>query len=301
MPGARAIRIFRCRAICLRRAGIRPASSSATAPRSPRLLAEIAAAPQSVDAAPLIDGVAVAGRRRDVLSPIDGKVIGTVEEGDEAIVGAAMAAAQAGFASWSATPVDARAGILERAGDLIERNRGRLIALLAKRRRQDARRLRLRSARGRRLLPLLRGARRGGFSSTRPLPGPTGESNELRHRGRGVFVCISPWNFPLAIFTGQIVGALAAGNAVVAKPAEQTPLIASEAVKLLHAAGVPRERAASRPRRRQGRRHAHRPCRRSPASSSPARRKSPVSSTARSPPRTGRSRCSSPRPAASTP
>ena len=75
--------------------------------------------------------------------------------------------------------------------------------------------------------------------ASRALPGPTGESNELRLRGRGVFICISPWNFPLAIFTGQIAGALAAGNCVVAKPAEQTPLIAFEAVKLLHLAGVP--------------------------------------------------------------
>jgi RHH-type proline utilization regulon transcriptional repressor/proline dehydrogenase/delta 1-pyrroline-5-carboxylate dehydrogenase len=71
------------------------------------------------------------------------------------------------------------------------------------------------------------------------MPGPTGETNELRWRGRGVFVCISPWNFPLAIFTGQVAGALAAGNTVVAKPAEQTPLVAAEAVRLLHAAGVP--------------------------------------------------------------
>ena len=80
-------------------------------------------------------------------------------------------------------------------------------------------------------------ARRG--LAPQPLPGPTGESNELHYRGRGVFVCISPWNFPLAIFTGQVTAALAAGNSVVAKPAEQTPLIAYEAVKLLHAAGVP--------------------------------------------------------------
>ena len=71
------------------------------------------------------------------------------------------------------------------------------------------------------------------------MPGPTGESNELRYRGRGVFVCISPWNFPLAIFLGQVTAALAAGNTVVAKPAEQTPLIAAEAVRLLHQAGVP--------------------------------------------------------------
>src|SRR5690349_22752418 len=71
------------------------------------------------------------------------------------------------------------------------------------------------------------------------MPGPTGESNELHYRGRGVFVCISPWNFPLAIFMGQVVAALAAGNAVVAKPAEQTPLIGGEAVRLLHRSGVP--------------------------------------------------------------
>ena len=73
----------------------------------------------------------------------------------------------------------------------------------------------------------------------KPLPGPTGESNVLRLRGRGVFVAISPWNFPLAIFMGQVAAALMAGNAVVAKPAEQTPLIAAEAVRLLHQAGVP--------------------------------------------------------------
>src|SRR6516225_5973259 len=72
-----------------------------------------------------------------------------------------------------------------------------------------------------------------------PLPGPTGETNELRYRGRGVFACISPWNFPLSIFLGQVSAALAAGNAVVAKPAEQTPLIAAEAVRALHQAGVP--------------------------------------------------------------
>ena len=71
------------------------------------------------------------------------------------------------------------------------------------------------------------------------MPGPTGESNELNYRGRGVFVCISPWNFPLAIFLGQVSAALVAGNTVVAKPAEQTPLIAAEAVRTLHEAGVP--------------------------------------------------------------
>lgn len=150
----------------------------------------------------------------------------------------AMTAAQAGFAKWNARPVDERAAILERAGDLIETERGRLIALLQSEGgktidecvsevREAVDYCRYYAAQARRAL------------TPRAMPGPTGESNELRTRGRGVFVCISPWNFPLAIFTGQIVAALAAGNVVVAKPAEQTPLIAAEAVKLLHKAGVP--------------------------------------------------------------
>jgi RHH-type transcriptional regulator, proline utilization regulon repressor / proline dehydrogenase / delta 1-pyrroline-5-carboxylate dehydrogenase len=86
------------------------------------------------------------------------------------------------------------------------------------------------------------GARaRRDFGEPVRLPGPTGESNELSLHGRGVFTCISPWNFPLAIFTGQIAAALAAGNAVLAKPAEQTPLVAAQAVRLMLQAGVPAE------------------------------------------------------------
>src|SRR5205085_9939200 len=79
------------------------------------------------------------------------------------------------------------------------------------------------------------------FESPIKLPGPTGEDNELSLHGRGVFACISPWNFPLAIFSGQVAGALAAGNAVLAKPAEPTPLIAAAGVELLHQAGVPQD------------------------------------------------------------
>jgi RHH-type proline utilization regulon transcriptional repressor/proline dehydrogenase/delta 1-pyrroline-5-carboxylate dehydrogenase len=202
------------------------------------LLAEIRVTPQSASAAPLIDGVALAGRARSVVSPIDGESIGSVQEGDEALVASAMAAAQAGFPAWNATPVAERVATLDRAGDLIEQNRGRLIALLQ-------------SEAGKTLDDCVSEVREAAdycryYASQarltlmpQQLPGPTGESNELRYRGRGVIVCISPWNFPLAIFTGQVTAALAAGNAVVAKPAEQTPLIAYEAVKLLHAAGVP--------------------------------------------------------------
>jgi RHH-type proline utilization regulon transcriptional repressor/proline dehydrogenase/delta 1-pyrroline-5-carboxylate dehydrogenase len=80
---------------------------------------------------------------------------------------------------------------------------------------------------------------RADFSGSERLPGPVGERNEIALHGRGVFACISPWNFPLAIFTGQLAAALAAGNAVVAKPAEQTPLVAAAAVRLLLEAGIP--------------------------------------------------------------
>ncbi|MFZ0847280.1 MAG: bifunctional proline dehydrogenase/L-glutamate gamma-semialdehyde dehydrogenase PutA [Pseudolabrys sp.] len=202
------------------------------------LLAEINAAPEHAVASPLIDGVAVVGRVRSVISPIDAKPIGIVQEGDASIVASALAAAQAGFSAWDGAGIATRAVALMRAGDLIEQNRGALIALLQSEAgktlddcvsevREAADFCRYYAAQARRAL------------APQILPGPTGESNELRYRGRGVFICISPWNFPLAIFVGQIAAALVAGNSVVAKPAEQTPLIAFAAVKLLHQAGVP--------------------------------------------------------------
>jgi RHH-type proline utilization regulon transcriptional repressor/proline dehydrogenase/delta 1-pyrroline-5-carboxylate dehydrogenase len=202
------------------------------------LLAQVKAASPSTDAMPLIDGVAVKGRQRNVHSPIDGNAIGTVQEGDEAIAAEAMSAAQAGFAAWDKTPVERRAEVLMRAGDLIEQNRGGLIAHLQS---EGGKTLDDCVSEVREASDFCRyyAAQARATLNPKLLPGPTGESNELRYRGRGVLVCISPWNFPLAIFTGQIAGALAAGNAVVAKPAEQTPLIAYEVVKLLHQAGVP--------------------------------------------------------------
>jgi len=189
-------------------------------------------------AAPLIDGNVRPGIERDVISPIDAKAIGRVREGDAAAASAAMAVAQAGFADWAATPVETRAAALARAGDLIEARRPRLIALLQA---EGGKTLDDAVAEVREAVDFCRyyAAQARRDLMPQPMPGPTGESNELRYRGRGVFVCISPWNFPLAIFLGQISAALVAGNAVVAKPAEQTPLIAAEAVRTLHEAGVP--------------------------------------------------------------
>ncbi len=174
-----------------------------------------------------------------MLSPIDGAtVVGEVSEADAATAQAAMRAAQAGFAAWSATPLERRAMILERAADLLEAERGRMIALLQL---EGGKTLDDALSEVREAVDYCRYYAAEARRSLAPqsMPGPTGESNQLTYRGRGVFVCISPWNFPLAIFLGQVTAALAAGNSVVAKPAEQTPLIAAEAVRLLHQAGVP--------------------------------------------------------------
>jgi RHH-type transcriptional regulator, proline utilization regulon repressor / proline dehydrogenase / delta 1-pyrroline-5-carboxylate dehydrogenase len=202
------------------------------------LLAEIGRAAGADKAAPLIDGVAVGGRTRAVRSPVDGAAIGEVTEGDAAIASAAMAAAEAGFANWSATPVGERATALERAADLLQQQRGGLISLMQ---REGGKTIDDAVAEVREAVDFCRyyAAEARRTLGPQSMPGPTGESNALCYRGRGVFVCISPWNFPLSIFLGQVAAALVAGNSVVAKPAEQTPLVATEAVRILHAAGVP--------------------------------------------------------------
>lgn len=204
------------------------------------LLADVNAASGKAAATPLVDGKALTGPTRDVISPIDmTTIVGTVVETTRAQAEAAVRAARAGFARWDLAPAADRAHALERAAELLDQRQARFIALLQ---REGGKTLddavsevreaidfcRYYAAEGRRL-----------FGADRQLPGPTGESNVLRLRGRGVIVAISPWNFPLAIFSGQISAALMAGNTVVAKPAEQTPLIAGEAVRLLHEAGVP--------------------------------------------------------------
>ena len=132
-----------------------------------------------------------------------------------------------------------RADILERAADVFEENRPLLMGLLV---REAGRTVANALSEVREAVDFLRyyaKEARANFSGARALPGPSGEQNELKLYGRGVFMCIAPWNFPLSIFTGQVAAALAAGNSVLAKPAEQTPLIAAAAVRLLLEAGVP--------------------------------------------------------------
>ena len=202
------------------------------------LLAEIRIGAAAGEAAPLIDGIARDGAKRDVSSPIDRERIGTVREADAATAAAAMAAAAAGFADWQATPCTRRATLLERAAEQLEAARGPLLALLQN---EGGKTLDDALAEWREAIDycLYYAAQARAALADQAMPGPTGESNVLRYCGRGVFVCISPWNFPLAIFLGQVTAALAAGNTVVAKPAEQTPLIAARAIALLHEAGIP--------------------------------------------------------------
>ncbi|MFN3494239.1 MAG: L-glutamate gamma-semialdehyde dehydrogenase [Hydrogenophaga sp.] len=150
---------------------------------------------------------------------------------------ASVQAAQA-FPLWNHTAVAERAAILRRAADAMQTRLPELCALLVREAHKtwgDA------VAEVREAIDFLRyyanEAER--IQAPQTLPGPTGESNTLRLEGRGVWVCISPWNFPLAIFTGQVAAALVTGNTVLAKPAEQTPAVAQAAVRLLHEAGVP--------------------------------------------------------------
>jgi RHH-type proline utilization regulon transcriptional repressor/proline dehydrogenase/delta 1-pyrroline-5-carboxylate dehydrogenase len=191
-------------------------------------------------AAPLIGGQVLPGRIRPVFDPSDaGRQVGQVTEAEESQVVEAVAVAVAAAPAWDRTPACDRAAILERAADLYQKNMPNLMALCV---REAGKTLPDAVAEVREAVDFLRyyAARaRADFAADGvDLPGPTGESNRLKLHGRGVFVCISPWNFPLAIFTGQVAAALAAGNAVIAKPAPQTPLIAAAAVRLLHQAGV---------------------------------------------------------------
>lgn len=207
-----------------------------------RLLSGIAAALKDpVEAAAVVDGVALkSGPHRLITSPSDRSVtVGSVWEADEAAVARAMDSAAAAQPEWDLRRGAARAAMLEKAADLYEEATPKLAGLLV---REAGKTLDNAIADIREAVDFLRYyavQARAEFETPAVLPGPTGERNELSLHGRGVFACISPWNFPLAIFTGQLSAALAAGNAVVAKPAEQTPLVAFEAVKLLHKAGVP--------------------------------------------------------------
>ena len=191
-------------------------------------------------AGPIVGGRLLAGvDSRPVTNPFDRtQVLGHASEATTADVDAAAERAAAAQIGWDRKGGAGRAPVLRAMADALEADLDRLVALLA---REAGKTLNDGVAEVREAADFCRYyamlAERD-FGGEQPLKGPVGETNALVLHGRGVFACISPWNFPLAIFTGQIAAALAAGNAVLAKPAEQTPLIAAEAVRLFHKAGL---------------------------------------------------------------
>ncbi|MCO8019698.1 bifunctional proline dehydrogenase/L-glutamate gamma-semialdehyde dehydrogenase PutA [Brevundimonas diminuta] len=204
-----------------------------------------AAALERVDSEKLTAGPIIGGKLRagvnpqDVTNPYDrSRVLGHVSEASVEDVDAAVGAAAEAQVAWDRLGGAGRAPVLRAMADALEADLDRLVALLS---REAGKTLNDGVAEVREAADFCRYyaqlAERD-FGGRQTLKGPTGETNELVLHGRGVFAAISPWNFPLAIFTGQIAAALAAGNAVVAKPAEQTPLIAAEAVRLYYKAGL---------------------------------------------------------------
>ncbi len=181
----------------------------------------------------LDDAAVLAQIATEVAKParLDGKVSTNAERAITAALGA--------YPDWAATPLEERADCLDRLADLLEENRSELMAIAvqeAKKTIPDA------LAEVREAIDFCRYYAARARTDLLPveLPGPTGERNVLRHEGRGVWVAIAPWNFPLAIFLGQVAAALVAGNTVLAKPAPQTPAIAAFAVELAYQAGIPK-------------------------------------------------------------
>lgn len=180
------------------------------------------------------------GKGRAIVSPHDHRVtVGTTFEATAEEVDRMVIAGQTAQVGWDALGGEARAKLLERTADLYEEHAEEFFSLCIREAGKtliDAV-LELREAVD--FLRFYASEARRQFTRALPLPGPTGEQNELRLHGRGVIAAISPWNFPLAIFTGLTSAPLAAGNAVITKPAGQTPLIAALAVELMHQAGIP--------------------------------------------------------------
>jgi len=213
----------------------------------PRTLADLRAGladalQQPAHAAPIVGGTELAGTDEPVFDPSDRRrrIGAVIAAGPDAIEQALARAAHAAPA-WNDTLAAQRAAILDKAADLYEQHHAALMALII---REGGRTIPAALSEVREAVDFLRyyAARaRAEFGAPQRLPGPTGEHNEIALHGRGVFACIAPWNFPLSIFTGQIAAALAAGNAAIAKPAEQTPLVAAAAVRHLLAAGIPRD------------------------------------------------------------
>ncbi|MCG8369783.1 MAG: bifunctional proline dehydrogenase/L-glutamate gamma-semialdehyde dehydrogenase PutA [Proteobacteria bacterium] len=208
---------------------------------SKRLLEGLeAAGGTTVTARPIIGGKEIDGDEKPSVNPADvSEVVGVCHQATADGIRKAVDLAVAAQPSWDRLGAYERAAILNRAADLYEAHRDELLGLIV---REGGRTIPDAISELREAVDFMRyyGAQaEKHFGEPSLLPGPTGERNTLSMRGKGVFVAISPWNFPLAIYTGQIAAALAAGNAVLAKPAAPTTVIGYRAVRLLHEAGVP--------------------------------------------------------------
>ncbi|HSY96043.1 MAG TPA: bifunctional proline dehydrogenase/L-glutamate gamma-semialdehyde dehydrogenase PutA [Steroidobacteraceae bacterium] len=191
-------------------------------------------------AGPIVDGILLPGSTHPVYNPADRRdPVGGTRDATPREIASAFDSSAAAQPAWNEQGGEARANLLDKASDLLEASRADFHELLV---REAGKTISDAIAEVREAVDFCRYyavRAREQFAAPQRLAGPTGELNELSLHGRGVFACISPWNFPLAIFAGQVTAALAAGNTVVAKPAEPTPLIAARFVKLLHEAGVP--------------------------------------------------------------
>lgn len=189
---------------------------------------------------PVIGGKVMKGESKPSVDPTDNRrVVGTVVEADGEMIKQAIDIGYKAQPKWDETPAEERAACLLRAADLYEKHMADLMALCT---REAGKSIADGIAEVREAVDFLRYYAmrcKEDFGAPKQLPGPTGEKNQLSLHGKGVFICISPWNFPLAIFTGQVAAALGAGNAVLAKPADQVSLIGALAVRLLHEAGIP--------------------------------------------------------------
>ena len=193
------------------------------------------------EAAPLVNGKMLKNHPpKPVMAPADLSVIGQVYPATADEVEQALAAADEAKKAWEHTTVDERSQCLERAADLLQQAIPRFMNLLSL---EGGKTIPDSISEIRETIDFCRYYAAQARENFKPqtLAGPTGESNQLSLHPRGLVVCISPWNFPLAIFAGQIVAALVCGNVVIAKPAEQTPLVAAEMIRLLHEAGIPKD------------------------------------------------------------
>ena len=213
---------------------------SIAATRAAAARARAAVEAERFAAGPIVGGtLRAAARSAAATSPADRtRTIADVADASREDIGLAVRLARAAQPGWDAAGGAARARVLRAMGDALEAEMDRFVAILSL---EAGKTLDDGVAEVREAVDFCRYyahlAERQ-FGTPTMLHGPVGETNQLELRGRGLFACISPWNFPLAIFTGQIAAALAAGNAVLAKPAEQTPVVAAEAVRLFHAAGL---------------------------------------------------------------